>query len=138
MIPLHWMFTFGSVAFAWVFFRAASFSRAREILYGMCGGNGALLPPNWVPFSWLQNLLTFFGVHLSVSPHWALTGGKNQILLLALCTLAVVSFPNSYEWTCSHLQNKRPSAWWAVGIGSVLALGICFLNRISEFLYFQF
>lgn len=138
MIPLHWMFTFGSVAFAWVFFRAASFSRAREILYGMCGGNGALLPPNWVPFSWLQNLLTFFGVHLSVSPQWALTGGKNQILLLALCTLAVVSFPNSYEWTCSHLQNKRPSAWWAVGIGSVLALGICFLNRISEFLYFQF
>jgi len=105
----------------------------------MFGRNGALLPPNWVPFSWLQNLLTFFGVQISFSPQWALTGGKNQILLLALCTLAVVSLPNSYEWTCSHLQqNKRPSAWWAIGIGSVLGLSICFLNRISEFLYFQF
>ena len=138
LLPVYWLLTFCSVVCAWIFFRAGSLSRAWEILYGMFGVNGILLPPNWAPFSWLRDFLTSLGMKITLPSTWILPGGRYQILLLAACTLAVVFLPNSYEWTCSNLQRGRFSLWLTVGIGGILALSLCFLNRISEFLYFQF
>ncbi len=138
LFPIYWLLTFSSVVFARVFFRAASFSRSWEIISGMVGENGALLPSRWAPFSWMRSFLTSFGVEIVNPPVWTLTGGKKQVLLLAVCTLSVVLLPNSYEWTCSRMRGTCFSIWWAVAIGGVLALSLCFLDGTSEFLYFQF
>ena len=138
VLPIYWLLTFISAIVARVFFRARSFSRSLDILFGMFGGNGALLTPNLAPFPWMRSVLTSLGVEIDNPSYWALTGGKYQIFLLVVCTLAVVFLPNSYEWTCSRMQRDRFSVWWAVAIGGVLALSLCFLYRVSEFLYFQF
>ena len=108
------------------------------MLYGMIGGNGAVLPPNWIPFVQLRSLLTSLGVEIAQAPTWSLTGGKNQIFLLATCMLAVVFLPNSYEWACARFKRDRFTATWALFIGGALAISLCYLNRVSEFLYFQF
>ena len=138
LLPIYWFLTFGSVVFAWVFFRAVSFSRACDVLCGMCGGAGVQVPSHWMVVGGLRNFLTSLGVEIVDVSAWGIPGGAKQTFLLAICTLVVVFFPNSYEWASSHLQRARFSSWCSVGIGVLLAVSICFLNRISEFLYFQF
>lgn len=59
-------------------------------------------------------------------------------MLLAACLLGSVILPNSYEWAMRNFRRDRFSIFKAVGVGAVLAVSICFLDRISEFLYFQF
>lgn len=72
------------------------------------------------------------------SPSWGLIGVKREILLIAVCIVMVLVLPNSYEWCKARFRQRRFSTCWAVAIGGVLAVSICFLDRISEFLYFQF
>jgi alginate O-acetyltransferase complex protein AlgI len=133
-----WLLTFTPVVFAWVFFRATSFSRAWEILHGMFGINGAVLPPHYMPLALGKHFLSFLGVDFSYPPFWALVGGKKEILALFFCFFIVLALSNSYEWCRGHLQKTHFSLRWAMAIGGILALSICFLSRISEFLYFQF
>ena len=133
-----WLLTSLAVVVGWVFFRATSFSRAWEILRSMAGANGAVLPPNYMPLAWGRRLLASLGVEISYPTTWAITGGRNEIFLLGFVLLLVVMAPNSYEWVRSRFQRKRFTARWAVAIGGLLAVSLCFLNRISEFLYFQF
>lgn len=137
--PLYWFFTFFSVSFAWVFFRATSFNRSWEIIFAMFGGNGAILPANYVPFSWLRNILIFCGVEIGRPAVWAITtSGKELISFLMACFFVVIFLPNGYQWVSDHFEKDRFSVWWAVGIGVLLTSGIGALNRVSEFLYFQF
>lgn len=133
-----WVLTFFSVVLSWVFFRSVTFSRAGEVFIGMAGMNGVILPPHYIPWPWLADLLTGFGVELKIASSWALIGGKKEILMLAACMVGVVALPNSYEWASAHFLEKRISIPAAAAVGGVLAMGILFLDRISEFLYFQF
>ena len=119
-------------------FDNSSFSRAGEVFIGMAGMNGVILPPHYIPWPWLADLLTGFGVELKTASSWALIGGKKEILMLAACMVGVVALPNSYEWASAHFLEKRISIPAAAAVGGVLAMGILFLDRISEFLYFQF
>lgn len=135
---LGWLITFPSVVIAWVFFRATTFNRAWEILGGMFGLNGAVLPPHYMPLAVGRRFLEALGVEFVHSPSWGLIGGKKEILLIAICIVMVLVLPNSYEWCKARFRQRRFSTCWAVAIGGVLAVSICFLDRISEFLYFQF
>jgi alginate O-acetyltransferase complex protein AlgI len=138
LTPIYWLVTFSSVAFAWVFFRAPSFSRAWEILTGLTGSNGVVFRPNWVPFLKLKTLFLTLGAKIEAPADWAMPGGRYQIMLLTACLLGSVILPNSYEWALRNFRQERFSIFKAVGVGTLLAVSICFLDRISEFLYFQF
>ncbi len=133
-----WTITFPSVVIAWVFFRASSFSRAWEILQGMFGINGAVLPPHYMPLALGKRLLSLLGIEFSYPPFWALVGGKKEILIIFICFLIILTLPNSYEWCRGYFQRKHFPLRWGIVIGGILALSICFLSRVSEFLYFQF
>ena len=50
----------------------------------------------------------------------------------------VVAAPSSQEWTFRRFREGTFTARWAVAVGGVLLISVCFLNRVSEFLYFQF
>ena len=104
----------------------------------MLGVNGATLTPNWVPFAWLRSLFFSLGVKIEWPATWALIGGKWQVLLLAACTLMVISLPNSFEWAHSRFRRNRLSLVHVVWVGLILALSVCSMDRVSEFLYFQF
>ena len=91
----------------------------------MAGMNGVILPPHYIPWPWLADLLTGFGVELKTASSWALIGGKKEILMLAACMVGVVTLPNSYEWASAHFLEKRISIPAAAAVGGVLALGAC-------------
>lgn len=133
-----WLATFLAVIVGWVFFRATTLARSVEILQAMAGANGAVLPPNYMPLALGRRLLDALGVQISYPTTWAIAGGRNEIFLIGLALLLVLIAPNSYEWAQSRFQKERFTARWAVAIGGILAISLCFLNRISEFLYFQF
>jgi alginate O-acetyltransferase complex protein AlgI len=135
--------TFTAVVAAWVWFRAASFPDSVRMLRGMFGWNGVVLPrrmafsfPGKAP-SWLK----FGGAEFGVSP--------TQLLWIAILLAIAFLGPNTQE----IMQKARPAleynysdgriSWslkpaWACAAGILMALIICSLRAVSEFIYFQF
>ena len=102
--------TFLCVVFSWVIFRAPSFSNARTILKAMVGMNGFLLSDSVFP-----------------SPLF-------QMSILVFLVVGVTLLPNTQE----IMQKFKPTWAWAIAGGSLASLSLLSLNRVSEFLYFQF
>ncbi len=141
MIPIYHCITLLAVVIGWVFFRASTFSDATDLLVGMAGGHGAAWPTQ------LQGMLSatplaalgFADLGFSLIGYAWISG----LLLIALFA------PNSQEILClsqpsiSPVESEsrvvwRPSFRWAVLTGVILVVTFMSLNRVSEFLYFQF
>ena len=133
---LGWTITFLAVIFSWVLFRAVNFYDATEIIMAMTGMKGIVLPGN------PQGRLSFlnqFGLQLQ---NWKsftylpdVNGSKNlSIFVLLLLVLCVTFLPNTQQ----IVQKIKLTWWWALGIGIITSLSLLSLNRVSEFLYFQF
>jgi D-alanyl-lipoteichoic acid acyltransferase DltB (MBOAT superfamily) len=118
--------TFLAVVVAWVFFRAENIETALAMLCSMAG---------------LNDLGT-------------LSGFRHNVIWLAACALIVWGLPNTQEFMGRRIPNAavasggllarfpviawHPSRAW---LAAILALGLASLaslNRVSEFLYFQF
>ncbi len=159
---LSWGLTFLAVVVGWVFFRSDNLTSALSMLSGMAGLNGIVLPIQFEP--WLggtKSLLPW--AHIEFSPN---SMPVTNILLsragleVALGLLLALVFPNVYEWlskysTC-YTEARAPqppaavagkvSARWAwqpntvtaCALGALFAYCLFSLNRVSEFLYFQF
>jgi alginate O-acetyltransferase complex protein AlgI len=134
--------TFLAVVVSWVFFRAKTFGAAVSIVRGMCGMNGIALP---YAAAKVVNRLGLHSVQVGFT-------GVGLPALVVIPTLLVIAFtmPNTQEITRlarptiervisrERLLVWRPSIGWAVAAGLVLSLAMLRLNRVSEFLYFQF
>jgi len=146
--------TFVAVVVAWVFFRAETFPGAMNILAGMSGANGVILPA-----SWLTHINSLVGVGKAsgqlfqeVVPFFP---GPIQVLqTTALLGLAWFA-PNVYQLMgrfnpaldITHVTVRsdppprlgwRPAALWAVVVFVMLYWSLAAMDRTSEFLYFQF
>lgn len=109
--------TFIFVNFLWVFFRANSFSRAVDIIKSMLGLNG------FEPIVIDKMRFAFENGDLKIS-----------LLLLIPCFITVFFIKNSNKWAESFKPN-----WFYWTITFVFSLvSILSINKISEFLYFQF
>lgn len=153
---LGWACTFLFVVIAWVYFRADSFTTANLILSSMFGMNGVELPQT---FQSALGYLSDYGV--GFEGFSAAIGVREKRALFWVFLLSAIAFvmPNTQEWMgryspvlnmptrMSSVLSRNPGfkqiRWqpgkvWSLTMG--LAAGICFLalNRISEFLYFQF
>jgi D-alanyl-lipoteichoic acid acyltransferase DltB (MBOAT superfamily) len=156
---LAWSTTFMAVVIGWVFFRAASFDAALEMLLGMAGWNGIALP---------NAIAARFGSSWQILAGLGFTtylGGGNQFIFtwlwLALLLTLVMAMPNTQQIMkrfepvmqlphaddqseirlMTRLHSKlgwKPNGSWAVAIGVIAMLGVFAMSRISEFLYFQF
>lgn len=125
--------TFLAVVASWVLFRAATFEDALEILQAMGGMKGILLPDTfqgvlgWIPiggiFQGWQNL--------SYLP-WV--GAGNSMIVLGIIMLGVMKLPN----TMQMIKQFSPKIGWGLGIATLATACLLSLNRVSEFLYFQF
>jgi len=147
---LAWAVTFIAVVAAWVLFRATSFTDAIAILRGMAGANGTSVPyalASRLPAAaaWLQA----HGVDLSL-------GGGAQFLQLwaGLASLAFIAFvcPNTQQImrlyrpglgaveapTMLGSLQWRPSRAAAIVVALLAVVGFLSLDRVSEFLYYQF
>jgi alginate O-acetyltransferase complex protein AlgI len=147
---LAWLVTFLSVMIAWVFFRAPDFTSAIAVLKGLIGMNGFTLPTGWLQKfgslgTWAQSLgIEFTAVS---TPAWVPQIGWTVVTL----TIALLC-PNTQQIMArfepalgvkvedigARWLAWRPSLPWVCATSIGFALCIMNLNRLSEFLYFQF
>ncbi len=146
-----WALTFFCVTVAWVFFRADSFSSALEVLRGMAGLNGVVLPETYsaklgTVGAWLASMGVEFGAA-------GLFVGKQGFFALACVAAIAFLLPNSSQ--CFGIRNpgltpvdgpgpsRRHLVWngsvaWAVTLGTAAAIAMLGVARGTQFLYFQF
>ncbi|WP_242843611.1 MBOAT family O-acyltransferase [Thermincola ferriacetica] len=114
---MHWLpgriLTFFFVTATWVIFRAENLPQALVVLKGMIN-------------------IKHVGLHTGITQ--ALPAGRNEIVVLALLYLFVTCWKNSAAW----VMNLKPNWKWAMVVTVFLVAGIFGMNRVSEFLYFQF
>ncbi len=142
--------TFAAVTAAWVFFRAPTAGAGASMLAGMVGLNGLQLPLQWqVKLHALAPLLAAGGVRF-VDLGDRFTGTPEIAHIVALLAIVwlmpntqevmarfapALAFrpgerPRFYEW--------RPSPAWALLLAILTIVPMLQLNRVSEFLYYQF
>jgi alginate O-acetyltransferase complex protein AlgI len=126
------LITFLAVVIAWVFFRAKSFAAASDVLAGMAGQHGALLPSQLVD---LIPLLGHIATGVGVIPD--LAGGTIlgfvEMTGLLVMGLAIVFFaPHLHQVTArTRLLLLVPSFAFVVQ-------KLLFAGDAAPFLYFQF
>ena len=144
--------TFLAVTLGWVLFRADSFAAAARLYRGLAGGNGIILPPDAVGWlgplhPWLLQLgwrfesvrylygweqlawLVVLGVIAFLLP--------NTMQLLARYKPALLSQSFSAALQSSRIQ-WRPTLYWATMLAVLMSWALLAINRVDEFLYFQF
>lgn len=126
---MGWFITFNFVNFAWVFFRAKNWDSASNILSGMLGLNGIVLPQA------LQHKLYFLEeIGIEYGKVLIQTGGMS-IYFYALLALGMILVTiNSNRAVILF----RPNGIMAALSSLILFSGVLLLARNSEFLYFRF
>jgi D-alanyl-lipoteichoic acid acyltransferase DltB (MBOAT superfamily) len=149
MKPLGLCLTLLAVVAAMVLFRAKTLPAAWAMLQAMAGMDGVSLPQALLNrLGGVAEALMHWGVQADVSSGTAFVQAWAWILVLGWMALAL---PNSLEVLARfepalHIQKSRQPARmelalngrWALAVGLLLAGGVLSLNRISEFLYWQF
>lgn len=129
-----WMLSFLAIVVGWVFFRSSSLSDSVDILQTMFGMKGFILPTSYQKWlGWLEPMgLQFQGwQNFSKLPD---IGGNKCIAILGILTIGVAILPNTQE----ILRKFQPSWMSAIVVSTLAVLCLLSMNRISEFLYFQF
>ena len=130
---------FVGVVFAWVFFRATSIDQALAISAGMLGLNGVGVPGA------LAEAMRSWG--LAVTAGTGRFQGAEQATWLLLGSAVCWLLPNSMEVLAPAAAGRRSwtrhLAWRYTPLTAVLLAAVALaclanLNRVSEFLYFQF
>ncbi|MDJ0690389.1 MAG: MBOAT family protein [Xenococcaceae cyanobacterium MO_188.B32] len=130
---LGWLITFNAVIFSWVLFRASSLSDAMSMLQTMLGMKGIVLLKEFESvFSWLGN----FGVEFKnwrelayLPPDY-----KTSLIILLLTGIVAIFLPNTQQ----IMQKFKPTWWATIAVSAIAVINLLLLNRVSEFLYFQF
>jgi alginate O-acetyltransferase complex protein AlgI len=143
-----WSLTFLAIVISWVVFRAETLAGAAEVLHGMLGLSGFILPEAFAkPLGFLTPLGVTFG---TIENYGGVKGAAGLMLVLGIALV----LPNAYQFMSRervvldlyHHLARTKSAWWAwrptlfyaVLTAAMFTIGLSFANRISEFLYFQF
>lgn len=108
-----WFITFNFVNAAWVFFRAETWADAINVLNAMIGLNGLEFP-----------IVSYFNVSIA----------ENQLLIIFSGLLLVVFFKNSIELK----ERFKPTLVTVVFTTIIFIYSILNLNKVSEFIYFNF
>jgi len=151
-----------AVVVGWVFFRAADFPAALAMLKAMCGLNGVALPAAVVQALGPAGV-ALQGLGVTAVPGGGTTFAYTWAWIVVLWTIALAA-PNTAQimahenpaldyravareaWQAARRSAAgvaerlqwRPTTGWSVAIGGLAALSLLSLNRVTEFLYFQF
>lgn len=133
---LGWGLTFVAVVIGWGLFRAESLSDGIAIAQTLMGLDGIILPGE---AGGKLGFITHLGIQLqswTQLPYLPLVWERKSlsIVILAILTIIVTFTPNTQEIMAKFQPNWR----WALVIGLLASISLLSLNRVSEFLYFQF
>lgn len=125
-----WFITFNFINVSWVFFRAKDWGDAAKVLSGMLGFNGVMLPEKYV-----EKLAYVSQYGIEFGSVFEQIAGKNKTLTyLILAFILVLAFKNSIEKIDGFRLGYKSSAF----SGVIFVWAVLSLNKISEFLYFNF
>ena len=124
-----WFMTFNFINIAWIFFRAKEWGDALKVLKGMFGLSEIVLP------NFLAAKLEFLSKYgVGFNNFIERVGNKNTFLFMLLGFILVLVFKNSIKKLEQLKFNFRNILLSTV----IFTLAILSLNKISEFLYFNF
>jgi alginate O-acetyltransferase complex protein AlgI len=127
--PLAWLLTFGFVNLSFVLFRAKNMTEAMNLLKAMFGANGIL--PATIPKFALSDL--------GRGSFWKLlmadiNGSDATIWTVVAILVLTLSIKNSIE-----MEKRFQPGWKVLAFLVVISFYTLFnMNKVSEFLYFQF
>ncbi len=151
-----WLLTFLAVLVGWVFFRAKSVDVALDILQGMVGLNGIVLPHHWFNAIFTNPVKEFLLANGAQIKTIKFIAYRDQLYLTAELLLIATLAPNTQQimqrFTPTinqfrQLNGKlarwtwRPNLTWLIVITLLLAWSLYDIpngDKVSEFLYFQF
>ena len=125
-----WFLTFNFLNISWVFFRAKEWDDATKVLSSMFSLDNVVLPKVLeAKLIFLKNYSVdfgYFGIDI---------GAKlDSILWLLTAFILILLFKSSAE----QLERFKLNYFTAIFTGILLLAGIISLNKVSEFLYFNF
>ena len=126
---LCWSLTFGAVVFAWVLFRASNWEAAARMLSAMVGWEGFSLASSVSrlhALTWIPALLCV----VLVMPNTQQIVDTSRPWGGAFSTGWKSHWPSQIAW--------RPTTASACLVAVLLLISILHMNRISEFVYYQF
>jgi alginate O-acetyltransferase complex protein AlgI len=125
---LAWFLTFNFVNIAWVFFRAKTWDDAIKVLAGMFGMNGVKFWNSFKKIGFLKEKGITFG------PMAYDIVNKRALELTILLLIIIVTARNSDE----IMQRFKPS--WKTALFAIIvsAYALLSMNKVTEFLYFNF
>lgn len=125
-----WFITFNFINIAWVFFRAETWGDAIRILKGMAGLGGVALP------GFLQGKLPLSDHIGIVYTDWLTNVSGDMTTVLWIFTGFVLSlFLKNSTQMLAHFRLNYITLMWA---GAAFVVSVLSLNKVSEFLYFNF
>lgn len=125
---LAWFITFQFVNVTWVFFRAPSVDVALHVIKGMFGFNGIALPKEFSDY-------TFITEHINSFYQFPFAEGFLKTALFILVGLIVTIFmKNSIELK----ETLKPNWNYAIFTSILLIYSVFQLQKVTEFLYFNF
>ncbi len=125
---LAWFLTFSFVNIAWVFFRAKTWDDAIKVLSGMFGMSGIKLPRSAGKFGIFQGTSITFGDLFFKSVD------RLSLIYLVIAFMITLLAKNSNQKS-EAFKPTRLTAAFTVAIALYALLNI---NKVSEFLYFNF
>jgi len=125
-----WIVTFNFVNIAWIFFRAKEWEDAIKVLKGMSGLSGIVLPN---ALSDKVFFLSQYGVEFGDFVK-NIQGDKFTFIWIIVGFIVILFFKNSMEIRDHFILNCKT----AVFSGLLFLYAILSLNKVSEFLYFNF
>lgn len=127
---LAWLLTFNFVNIAWVFFRAENWADALKVLSGMFGMSGVILPASLASRG---GAWSGYGVQFaSLADRFPDLPQAAGLVLVGF--LLAVFFRNSMEM----MERFRPHWLNSLFIAVLAVWAILNLNKVSEFIYFNF
>jgi hypothetical protein len=154
MTPIGFVLTFVAVATSMVIFRSSTMGAASNLLKGMIGLNGVALPQDLYdrlgPLAgWLRSMGVVAEAGSSQS-FLMMTVWIPALMFIALVCPNTLQILARYEpalgvkprptdqSTGGMVVEWKASLPWAIGVSIIAAIGIFFLGRESQFLYWQF
>lgn len=129
----RWL-TLLAVMIAWVVFRAPDLATAGEVLQGLAGANGVSLPRGMA--GWTSQIAAL-GLHPAFDGiRWIDVSGPAVPTLLVAMALALYA-PNTQQLFGLSMQ-WTPARWRSALMAMVFLSCLFNMNKVSEFLYFQF
>ena len=123
---LAWFITFNFINITWIFFRAKDFESAMKVLGSMFSLDNVVLP-NLEFINNLKFMMREVFINISQEP-------IEIILWIIFGFVLILAFKNSMEKINSFKVNKK-----TVLLNILLfVFGVLSLNKVSEFLYFNF